>query len=647
MSTFTKLGPDIFQWSDTCNVYVLRDGDAALLIDLGDGSVLDALGDIGVRRVEWVLFTHHHREQCQGAGKLRGLDVKVAVGAAERALFEQPLSFRKMRPSLSDAHTVHGASYVRPSIEPIAVERVFAKMDDFAWHGRELVCVQTGGHSPGQMAYLLRVDGKWLAFTGDLMLDGAKMHTWFDSEFDYGFARGLYELGNNAAQIAGYAPALLLPSHGPVVRDAPAQLSQYVAKLRRLGELYVRGYESMRFANCDQDPVSRPTAVPHLWQVTPHLYKFRGPDYWVNFHMLLADNGHALLVDCGLFDRAFLDLTITRAKERLGLKQIDAIFVTHMHGDHALDAGHVREKWGAKLWAMEGVADKFEQAWDYDFCALLPAYDPRNRPDVLVPLKFDRIVRNGETIHWEGYDLACDWMPGQTKFHSCLHGVIDGKRVAFTGDNIFASSTDPVQGGNEAVVARNGGALEEGYLYAAHYLHGIAPDLLLGGHCWAIAEPRDLIERLRVRMEALRAAFQSLSVEDDYRYMFDPYVVQALPYRVVVKPGGVSGFTVIVRNYRNREQTHRIAIHTPPGLVAEPAVIEGRRVGEGITKHDVKLRAEPSAKSGLHLVTLDITRDNVRHGELSDLIAWVGDPPDDLARMRAAEAQKPAAKPGY
>ena len=47
-----------------------------------------------------------------------------------------------------------------------------------------------------------------------------------------------------------------------------------------------------------------PTAVPHLWQATPHLYKFRGPDYWVNFHMLLADNGHALLVDCGLFDRA-------------------------------------------------------------------------------------------------------------------------------------------------------------------------------------------------------------------------------------------------------------------------------------------------------------------------------------------------------
>lgn len=353
MSRFTSLAPNLFLWSDTCNVYVLRDGEHALLIDLGDGSVLDALGEIGVKHVEWLLLTHHHREQCQGAGKL-SKDTKVACSEVERPLLEQPLSFRKMRPTLGDAFTVHGASYVRPPIAPLKIERTFKKMDDFTWRGHEFVCVQTGGHSPGQMAYLLPRRDKWLAFTGDLMLNCAKMHTWFDSEFDYGFAKGLYELGNNAAQIAGYDPQLLLPSHGPVVKNPREQLNAYVVKLRQLGELYLRGYDSNRFANCDQDNVSRPTAVPHLWQVTPHLYKFRGPDYWVNFDMLLADSGHALLIDCGLFDRAFLNLTFQRAKERLGLKQIDAIFVTHMHGDHALDAGYVREKYGAKLWAMEG-----------------------------------------------------------------------------------------------------------------------------------------------------------------------------------------------------------------------------------------------------------------------------------------------------
>ena len=37
-STFTEVAPGIHAWTDTCNVYVIKDGSAAILIDLGDGS---------------------------------------------------------------------------------------------------------------------------------------------------------------------------------------------------------------------------------------------------------------------------------------------------------------------------------------------------------------------------------------------------------------------------------------------------------------------------------------------------------------------------------------------------------------------------------------------------------------------------------
>ena len=87
--------PNLFVWTDTCNVYVLKDGDAALLIDLGDGSVLDHLAEIGVKRVEWVLFTHHHREQCQGFARLQEWKPQIAGPEAERALFEEPTKFRR------------------------------------------------------------------------------------------------------------------------------------------------------------------------------------------------------------------------------------------------------------------------------------------------------------------------------------------------------------------------------------------------------------------------------------------------------------------------------------------------------------------------------------------------------------------------
>lgn len=105
---------NLFVWTDTCNAYVLRDGDAAILFDLGDGGVIDRLGEIGVKKVEWVLFTHHHREQCQGAPKLKAWKPQVAAPEAERALFEKPTDFRKMKPSLGDKYTVYGASYARP-----------------------------------------------------------------------------------------------------------------------------------------------------------------------------------------------------------------------------------------------------------------------------------------------------------------------------------------------------------------------------------------------------------------------------------------------------------------------------------------------------------------------------------------------------
>ncbi len=90
-----KSVPNLYMWTDICNVYVLRDGDKAILIDLGDGSVLSHLSEIGVKQVDWVLFTHHHREQCQGYPLLKSLNVKIAVPKAEKHFLNNRLHFVK------------------------------------------------------------------------------------------------------------------------------------------------------------------------------------------------------------------------------------------------------------------------------------------------------------------------------------------------------------------------------------------------------------------------------------------------------------------------------------------------------------------------------------------------------------------------
>jgi glyoxylase-like metal-dependent hydrolase (beta-lactamase superfamily II) len=619
-----KNHPDLFTWTDTCNVYVFREGDKALLIDLGDGSVLEHLGQIGVKQVEWVLFTHHHREQCQGAPKLGEWKAKTGAPEAERALFEQPARFRKMQVRLGDAFTIHGASYVRPPIAPIKLDRTFRSMDTFEWRGREFRCVDTRGNSPGSMSYLLKERGRWLGFTGDLMLKDARLHTWFDSEWDYGFAAGVWALANSAGQVAGYDPAWVFPSHGPAIPKARKDLLKFREKLIRFEKLLVRGYPVNSFANAIQDDISRPTSVPHVWEVSPHIFKFRGPNFFPNFYLIRADSGRALVIDCGLLSTNFLETALEGMREKLGLKQIDAVIPTHMHGDHFLQAPHLRAKFGAQIWALDRMAAVCERPADFDYCAPIQAYGIG-----VDSVRFDRLFRDGESFEWEGYKLRVDWMPGQTEFALCVAGVIDGRRVAFTGDNIFGDPRDPEQSGHEAMVAHNSAILEEGYIYGAEYLRKLKPDILLGGHSYVMDKPAKFIERYRKWSYAMRDAFRNLSSEKNYRYWFDPFWLRAEPYRSTLRAGEAIELTLHLRNFDRAEQLQRIEIHTPPGLFAEEPIIEARLPRESKNQFPIRIRAAQDAEPGVHIIAFDITRNGRRYGQLFDAMIEVtaGAPP--------------------
>ena len=616
---FTQVTKDIYLFPDICNVYVIKSGELGLLIDLGTGDVLDHLKEIGINKIEWVLFTHHHREQTQGYPRLKNTGAKVAVPEVEKALFETPMNFRKMTPALSDAFTVHGASYVRPGITPIKVDKTFAKMDDFTWQGIELWCVETAGNSPGSLSYITKKEGEWIAFTGDVMLQGSKLHTWFDTEWDYGFSKGIYALYNSLGQLEGYPLKKMLPSHGPIIENPLPQLQALRNTLREFNKLYLRGWEVSTFAGADQDRVSQPTTVPHVWQVTKHLFKFRGPEFWPNFHMILADNGHALVVDCGLFKKEFLDKSIALMKERLGLKQIDVVLVTHMHGDHCLEAPHLRDKHGAKIWTMNRVVAPVSRPLHFDYCAQVNTYGKG-----IDSIAFDKVFQAGDTFTWEGFKLTVDWMPGQTEFALCLHGIIDGKKVAFTGDNIFGSSSDPSQNGHEAVVARNSCILEEGYIYAAKYLKKLQPDLLLGGHSWAIAEPAKLIDRYLEDALKLKEYFEKLSFEKDYRWMYDPYWVHMEPYRVVLGKNNAAEARLVMRNFESAPISMKVEIILPEGFKAEPAIISTMVAGESTTSIPIQISCTKETLKGLHLAALDITRNGKRAGQLFDFILWVG-----------------------
>jgi hypothetical protein len=168
-----------------------------------------------------------------------------------------------------------------------------------------------------------------------------------------GSAPGFGRCADSVARLAELDPDAAAASHGAAVRQPAEQLRQYEAKLATLERLYLRGYDVEGGAAAYQDKVSTPTVVSNVWQVTPSLFKFKRPNFFGNFALILAQRprvGRRLRPP----GRTFLDTALEGMREHFGLKAIDAIIVTHMHGDHFLEApASAREMGRADLGARQ------------------------------------------------------------------------------------------------------------------------------------------------------------------------------------------------------------------------------------------------------------------------------------------------------
>ncbi|MBK8091275.1 MAG: MBL fold metallo-hydrolase [Verrucomicrobiaceae bacterium] len=606
-----ELVPGIWVFPSTCNTYLLRDGDAALVIDPGDAAFLEQLPKLGIRKIEQILLTGHHRELLQGIHRIDP-NVPVAAPKEEQAFLENPTDFRKWRPKNGDKFTVHGSSYLRPPARPVQVQRWLANGDVIDWHGRSIRCISTPGHSPGGMSFAL---GDQL-FLGGLMHDGSRMTNWFDTEWDYGFAKGLDALISSVAKLTALKPVTAFSAQGPLIRDATRQLQTYHDRLTAFRPDYIRGYPVETLGKRGPHPATKPTAAQYIVQVTPHLYMF-GPEMaGKNFAILIADSGHALLLDCGLFPRLVLEQILRDMKKHLGLKKIDACWISHSHGDHFTLADVLKEH-GVKLWTMDSIVDKCQNPRAYDFPAMITNYG--------VPFesaKIDRVLKAGDVFDWEGYKLHIDWMPGQTEYGNALWLELDGKKVVFTGDNLFGDPADPAQNGHECVVARNSAITEEGYLHAANYLKQLQPDIIMGAHGVLMTEPAAFIDRYHAWALRIIAQYKQLLPDSSYEYGYDPYWVSAYPYRVDLTQSDTQTVQITIRNFRDRPQTHRIQLAMPAGIPAEPPVLKGTIPAKSRQSFPVTLHVKNREKqpAGVQIVPFDITLDRQHHGQLFDFL---------------------------
>jgi glyoxylase-like metal-dependent hydrolase (beta-lactamase superfamily II) len=315
---------------------------------------------------------------------------------------------------------------------------------------------------------------------------------------------------------------------------------------------------------------------------------------------------------------------VKEMQTHLGLKQIDALWINHMHGDHFTLGAALKRHFGTKIWTLDRIVDKVEQPLKYDYCALITSYNPEYEG-----LKVDRPLRDGEVVDWEGLQLHVDWMPGQTEFGNCLWLELDGKRIAFTGDNLFGDPSDPTQNGHEAVVARNSAIFEEGYLLGSRYLRDLKPDIVMGAHNVLMTNPAAFLHRYHAWSKRIIDHYRSLLPDEHYEYGFDPFWVSAYPYRVDLQQQRVQAFEITVRNFRDQPQQHHVVLRLPPGLQANPAVLEGTVAPKSRERFTVTLTADPNlTPAGTLMIPLDIRLDGNHYGERFDFLVQIHPEPN-------------------
>jgi len=592
-----RISQNLIMFRDTCNVYVVKDGSRALLVDFGSGRILKALELLGVRNLDWVLHTHHHRDQCQG-DPLLPKGTKIAVPYHERPLFEDAENFWRNK-QIFDSYNDQSTYFTLT--RNVRVDRSLEDYDFFEWRSYRFLILPALGHTHGSIVLMTELDGRKLAFTGDLIYAPGKVWNLIDLQHSYGGAEGIDLNLFSLRDLKRMQPDIVLPSHGDPMDNPDEAISKTMENLRRY-HLYLTGQP--------------PTIDRTFKRLSPHLLV--APHACCTFYVLLSDSGKAMLIDYGAASgnhfyahlrqfeswekQRFVEHSIHELKTDWGVKSVEVVIPTHYHDDHTCGIPHLQRHHGVKLWALDLMANILENPQEYNVPCLLP-----------YPMKVDRRIADGETVKWEEYELKVVHFPGQTEFHMAMAVTVDGQRVAFVGDSIWdagAALAQPIIHRNVVTAAR--------HMKCAEKLEQLQPVVLAGGHGSWIPVDREKIRTLAVRAQSTREMFQIL-LPDPPEIGVNPRWIAIVPYQLTARRGGTARVCVEVQNYWARSVVAKASLALPPGWTSTPRTASVRIDPGARSSMGFRLKVGKSRNDRV-AIAADVTIDSVHLGQIAEAV---------------------------
>jgi glyoxylase-like metal-dependent hydrolase (beta-lactamase superfamily II) len=585
-----QLSENLYLFEDSCNVYIIKHGTRATLVDFGTGDVLRALPRIGVAKVERVLVTHHHRDQVQGLADLNDYEFLVTVPKEEARFFEDLESFwNKVKIYIN----YDLRSYWNTLRHSVKVSEKVSGGNVIDWNGIQFRVLDTPGHTDHSVSYSARIDGRQVVFTGDLIAGKGKVTNWYDLHWAYyGFTQGINASDRSFELVRAEKPEWLLPSHGDPIKEPEAAMQ-----------------ENSRIYSVLRDmlpPNSAGRSSGEMRHILPHLIHIGGPPQQSNGYMtsyaILSDNGNALIYDYGYVDLEH----IQKLKRKLGIKHVTVTF-SHYHDDHLIRVYELLRDGDLNVWVYENMVDILENPTRYRLPCLIP-----------FPITADRVLHDGERIEWNGYTLEFFHMPGQTEFHQGLVTMIDGKKVMFTGDNTW-KKRDPQKVRNGPLVPQNEYFLDGGFITCAKKMLHYLPDIVCPAHTDEYSPSKEDLEQFLGWSYKLRDVMTDLILQPDPNFGMDYRWCHFYPFRHVAREAEEFQVELIIRNHLFRPGKIQVALKHSGDLACSNPV----RTVTMEPKSQVAIPFLLRRTGGFGqrtVVTADVTFNGRRLGEVAELL---------------------------
>jgi glyoxylase-like metal-dependent hydrolase (beta-lactamase superfamily II) len=596
-----KISDNLYLYEDTCNVYVIKSDEEAVLIDFGDGGVLQALESIGIERVSDVLMTHHHRDQGQGLPKAVGLGIPIRVPHTEQDLFSEVGEHWQAREIMNNYNTRQDRFSLLHSVPIAGTLKDYSILSAGKHHFQ---IIPTPGHTTGSISILADIDGQSVAFTGDLIAAPGKVWSMSATQWTYNGAEGVPASIVSLLDLKDRQVQVLLPSHGDPISQPDEAIDLLV---ERFSKLLQYRQQNPRLFQLREKPYEN---------VLPHLLKSRAS--MSNYYVLRSDSGKALFIDFGYdfitgiaagADRASRRpwlYNINKLKSDYGVKDIDAVLLTHYHDDHVAGCNLLRDVEGAEVWAAESFADVLEHPTDYDLPCLW--YDP-------IPV--DRVIPLKKSFVWEGYEITLYEQLGHAFYAVAIAFEADGKKVLVQGDQYQ---------GNEGLlwnyVYQNRFQYDD-YVQSAALYEALQPDVIVSGHWDPVWIQNGYWEQLKERGEALKQLHHELLPTEEIDFGAEGFAARITPYQINALAGTSIPVSVEVVNPLPDEEDIQVRLILPNEWKAEEQEKNIRLPAKGKEKLGFTISVPEGIKARRMRIAVDITAGIKRFGQQAEALITI------------------------